>query len=370
MSAAAPGGGGGAMPRAAHAEIDLGALRHNLARVREAAPRSRILAAVKADAYGHGLLTVAEALQGVDGYAVASVGEGLLLREAGLPGVILALQGFADAEELGLAAERDIELTVHAEHQLALLERSPPPRAVGVWLKIDTGMHRLGFAPQEVAGVHRRLRAMPAVRGTPRLMTHLARADEPRSEATARQVAVFDACAQGLAGEQSIANSAGVLAWPQTHRHWVRPGIMLYGASPFVNGDALAEGLRPVMTLKAPLVAVRRLRRGDAVGYGGSYVCPEDMPVGVAAIGYGDGYPRQAGEGAPVLVNGRRTRLLGRVCMDVVTVDLRGIEARVGDEVVLWGEGLPADEVARAAGTISYELFCRVGGRVAVRLRG
>lgn len=359
---------GGGPPRAAHAQIDLAALRHNFARVREAAPGARVLAAVKSNAYGHGLLTVAKALHEADGLAVACVEEALMLREAGVHASLMALQGVRNREELELAASLDVQLSVHAPHQLELLAGPPLGRPVGVWLKIDTGMHRLGVEPEEARGWYRRLLELPNVAGSPRLMTHLARADERDSDFTNRQMALFEASVSGLEAERSIANSAGILGWPATHGDWVRPGLMLYGGNPFVEGDAASLDLLPVMTLRAPLIAVKRVRQGEPVGYGGDFICPRDMTVGVAAIGYGDGYPRHAGTGTPALVNGRRSRLLGRVSMDMVALDLEGIEAGVGDEVILWGRGLPVEEVAAAAGTLAYELLCHVGGRVAVEL--
>ncbi len=356
--------------RAARVRIDRQALRHNLARVREAAPNSRVIAAVKADAYGHGLVTVAETLDQADGFAVARLEEGIALREAGIDRPIVVLQGVDTAQELAAAVAHDLQLCIHQEHQLALLELSPPGRPLDLWIKIDTGMHRLGFAPERARAVFEALNGASFLRAAPRLMTHLACADERDGERTAEQVGLFDTAVAGLDAEQSIANSAGVLAWPETHRDWVRPGIMLYGGTPFINGNAAQDGLEPVMTLTAPLFAINHIRRGEAVGYGATWVCPEDMNVGVAAIGYGDGYPRHASNGAPALVNGQRSRVIGRVSMDMVTLDLRGIDARVGDEVVLWGKGLPIEEVAAAAGTISYELMCGVGSRVRARVEG
>jgi alanine racemase len=356
--------------RAACATIDRRALCHNLARVREAAPGSRVIAAVKADGYGHGLLTVAETLDQADGFAVARSEEGIALREAGIDRPVVVLQGVDDAKELAAAVAHDLQLCIHQEHQLALLELSPPSRPLDLWIKIDTGMHRLGFAPERGRAVFEALSGASFLRAAPRLMTHLACADERDGSRTHEQVRLFDAAVAGLEAEQSIANSAGVLAWPETHRDWVRPGIMLYGGSPFINGNAIQDGLEPVMTLTAPLFAINHIHRGEAVGYGATWVCPEDMPVGVAAIGYGDGYPRHASNGAPALVNGQRTRVIGRVSMDMVTLDLRGIDAHVGDEVVLWGKGLPIEEVAAAAGTISYELMCGVGSRVRARVEG
>ncbi len=346
------------MRRAARALIDLSALRHNLARARACAPRARVVAVIKADAYGHGALAAARVLAGADTLAVAHLGEALALREAGIRTPVLVLQGVRGPIELAEAAARGLAVVVHHEAQLQALEASRAP--LRVWLKVDSGMHRLGFAPGELPGIHSRLRAVQGA--APVLMTHLACADDRADPATARQLARFDRAVDGLAGTHSIANSAGVLGHPESHRDWVRPGIMLYGVSPFVGGSGEREGLRAVMSLRAPLIAIRRLRAGDRVGYGGDYVCPEDMPVGVVAIGYGDGYPRHAPSGTPVRVAGTRAALVGRVSMDMITVDLRGVpHPCVGDEVILWGPGLAVEEVAERAGTIAYELLCNAG---------
>ncbi|MEJ2481241.1 MAG: alanine racemase [Acidihalobacter sp.] len=351
------------MKRQALARIDLGALRHNLRRVRSCAPDSRVMAVIKAEAYGHGMLPVAQALSDADAFAVSCVEEAQALREAGFAQRIVCLQGVQGSDELMQAARHDIEFTVHQESHLQLLEDSSLPRPVTPWLKIDTGMHRLGFRPERAAELHARLAAMTQVRGPVPVMTHLACADDREDDTTALQVERFDQAITGLDTELSIANSAGVLGWPDTLRDWVRPGIMLYGSSPFLGGRAADDGLRPVMTLSAPLIAVRRLRAGEPIGYGATWACPEDMPVGIAAIGYGDGYPRHAPSGTPVSVNGQRTRLVGRVSMDMVALDLRGIEARVGEPVELWGNQVSVDEVAAHAGTISYQLLCGVAGR-------
>lgn len=349
------------MERAARAVVNLDALRHNLQRVREAAPGSRIVAALKANAYGHGLIPVARALHSADMLAVAFVEEALSLREAGIETPVLALQGVASSEQLRLAAAHNIQICLQWEHQLCLLEHTRLKRPVSVWLKIDTGMHRLGIAPSRVPQVYAGLRACASVQGLPRLMTHLARADERHSDMTRQQIQCFDEAVSGLDGEQSIANSAGILGWLESRRDWVRPGIMLYGASPFEDSLGVEEGLRAVMSLQAPLLGIKQLKQGDAVGYGATWVCPQDMPVGYIAIGYGDGYPRHAPQGTPVLVSGRCAPLVGRVSMDVIAVDLRGIQARVGEPVLLWGEGLAVERVARSADTISYELLCAVG---------
>ncbi len=353
------------MSRAARALIDCDALQHNLEQVRIAAPGSRVLAVIKANGYGHGIVPVARALAGADAFGVACVEEAAELREAGIDAPLVLLEGVFDAGELAYAAGHDLQIVVHSAEQLVLLEAASPARPLTVWLKVDSGMHRLGFAPEHVAGAWARLQACPAVARGVRLMTHLARADRRDTAAIHPQLDVFAEAVSELEGERSIANSGAILACPASHQQWVRPGIMLYGASPFVDGDPFADNLRPAMTLTTRLIAVNRFRRGDAVGYGGAWTCPEDMPVGVAAIGYGDGYPRHAETGTPVLVNARRVPLIGRVSMDMICLDLRGQpEAKAGDPVVLWGDGLPVDEIARHAGTIPYELLCRVTPRV------
>jgi alanine racemase len=275
------------------------------------------------------------------------------------------LEGFLEASELPLISQHGLAVVVHHVSQLEILEQSTLANPLSAWLKVDSGMHRLGFAPHRVKAVWARLNACSNVAGPIRLMTHLANADDRQDSQTLRQVECFTKAVHGLEGERSIANSAAILAWPHTHADWVRPGLMLYGISPFSSGSSEREGLTPVMTLRSKLIAINSLSKGDAVGYGASWVCPENMRVGVAAIGYGDGYPRHATPGTPVLVNGRRVPLAGRVSMDMICLDLRAQpEAQVGDPVVLWGESLPVGEVAHHAGTISYELLCGVARRV------
>ncbi len=365
------------MTRGARAVIDIAALRHNLSRVRAAAPNSRVLAVIKADAYGHGLLRVAAALAGaVDGFGVARIDEALVLRRAGITRPVLLLEGIHAPEQLAEVRAHDLEIVVHHPVQLDWLEAAPRGEPVSVWLKIDTGMHRLGFAPGQAAPAYARLCACPAVVAPPRLMSHLACADERDDPRNAAQLALFAESVRDLAGERSLAQSAGLLGWPMAQGDWVRPGIMLYGVSPFTGTVAAEFDLRPVMTLGSTLIAINRFRKGNAIGYGASWVCPEDMPVGVAAIGYGDGYPRHAPAGTPVLVNGRRAALVGRVSMDMICIDLREQpEAGVGDPVVVWGETsegmrLPVETIAEQAGTIGYELLCGVTSRVAFSTRG
>jgi alanine racemase len=351
--------------RAPKVAIDLGALRHNFRRVREIAPRSRIMAVVKADAYGHGLLRVAQALPDADAFAVSCVTEGVALREAGVRQAIVALHGFRDSHELKLASIHEIDLTLHQQHQLRMLGETELPKPLRIWIKLDTGMHRLGFAPALAGEILASLQGLKQVRGTSGMMTHLACADEPGSTATREQLKSFDDSLTSLAAEQSIANSAGILAWADSHRDWVRPGLMLYGCSPFPGRCGEQEGLRPVMSLKAPVVAVSHRRKGEPIGYGGGWRCPADLWIAAVAVGYGDGYPRHAVSGTPVLINGRRCAIAGRVSMDLLTVDLGQTPgASPGDEAMLWGSDLPVETIADRASTICYELLCVVGAKV------
>ncbi|AWN17661.1 alanine racemase [Salinisphaera sp. LB1] len=349
------------------ATIDRAALAHNLERVRALAPGCEVYAAVKADGYGHGAATVANALAAADGFAVSSLDEAMQLRWSGITQPIMTLSQPLDVDACALAAAHDVRPVVFDRTHLAALADYVGP-VLSVWIKLDSGMHRLGFAPGEAAAVAAHLREMRHVHCVGWL-THLGCADDPSNPMTERQLAAF---ARGTAehdGQRSIANSAGVLAWPAAHADVVRPGIMLYGSSPMVDATAADHDLRPAMHLTAPIISRRRVVAGEPIGYGATWRAPEDMDVGVIGIGYGDGYPRHAPSGTPVLVRGVRAALVGRVSMDMITVDLRAVpEAGVGDRVTLWGPGLPADEVAAAAGTIAYELFCRLTARVSVEI--
>ena len=352
------------MSRPTIATIHIGALRHNLARMRALAPHSRVLAVVKADGYGHGLERVAHALEGADAFGVAALSDAERLRAAGLSQRIVLLSGFDEPSDLAQLRRLGVDTVVHHDEQLRMLEadRGTPLR---VWLKLDTGMHRLGFAPQRARQLHARLRALPNVEQQIVLMSHFARSDEFDCDATVNQIDRFEAATLDLDGPRSLCNSAGVLGWPRAHGDWVRPGGALYGLSSVAGKSGLDLGLEPAMTLSTRLIAINRVARGEPVGYGGAYACPEDMEVGIAAIGYGDGYPRHAGSGTVVLANGARAPIVGRVSMDLLAIDLRGLpSARVGDPVTLWGQGLPVEEVAAAAGTIGYELACGITRRV------
>jgi alanine racemase len=358
------------MARPTSATIHTDALRHNLSQVRALAPRSRVMAVVKADGYGHGLERVARALQGADAFGVAALSDAERLRAAGLSQPIVLLSGFDAHDDLPQLRRLNVETVVHHATQLAMLEQAPDGAPIRCWLKVDSGMHRLGFAPETVRDAHARLRAMAAVDDDIVLMNHFASSDEFEGSGgggaqTRAQLRVFAEATAGLEGARSLANSAAVLGWPDAHAEWVRPGGALYGIS-VVDGTTGADfALRPAMTLGTRLIAVNRVRKGERIGYSATWTCPEDMPVGVAAIGYGDGYPRHVPSGTPVLLNGLPAPIVGRVSMDLMTLDLRAQpDAKPGDPVQVWGDGLPVETIAAAAGTIGYELVCSITRRV------
>jgi len=350
------------------AHVRLEALRRNLQAVRRAAPAAQVLAVVKANAYGHGLVPVARALEQCDGLGVARLGEALALREAGLSTPIVVLEGAFRVDELDAAAAHRLDIVVHAEWQIEMLEARHAGERIRVWVKVDTGMNRLGLRVEETAAALDRLSRCRIVAEAPRLMTHLATADELDDPMTRMQVECFLALGRDFGHlERSVANSAGVLAWPETHLEWVRPGIMLYGISPLPDRDAISLGLEPAMSLETSVIALRAVRAGEGVGYGATWRASADARIAIAAIGYGDGYPRHLPSGAPVLVRGIEAGIAGRVSMDMIAIDVSHIPAaRVGDTVELWGRGLPVERVAAAAGTISYELVCGISQRVSV----
>ena len=352
------------MSRNTIARIDLAAIGHNLNCVRQLAPNSRVVCVVKADGYGHGLAKVSSALTDAEVLAVATVDEGRRCRDSGWMGRLLLLEGPANAAEFAEMVDLDAEMVVHHETQLQLLRRRKHEIRHPLWLKIDTGMHRLGFAPDQARTVFSELENLRGASPTV-LMSHFACADEPGNPMTCEQIRVFDNAIKGISGPVSLANSAALLNFPQSHRDLVRPGIMLYGVSPASGSPASALGLRPAMTLQCDLIAINQCKKGDTIGYSAAYRCPEDMSIGVAAIGYGDGYPRQARNGTPVLVRSGRASMVGHVSMDMITIDLRGHQnARVGDTVTLWGPGLPVEEVATWCNAIPYQLICGVTARV------
>ena len=345
------------------ARIDTAALAHNLGVARRHAGGARILAVIKANAYGHGLARVAHALRAADGFAVLTLDEAAALRAQGYTHPIVLLEGWFHIDELPEIARLRLRPVIHREDQVDALLRARLDNRIDLLLKLDTGMHRLGLPPQRLAAVLERLRGAPQVGGIT-LMTHFACADEPQV-GVADQLARFRDATRGLDLPVTLANSAALLRYPETVGDWVRPGILLYGASPFADQTGEALGLLPVMTLQSALIAVQTVRKGEGVGYGAAFVAPRDMRIGVAACGYADGYPRHAGTGTPILVAGRLTRTLGRVSMDMLAVDLSEAPgAHVGSPVTLWGQGLPVERVAAAAGTIAYELLTGVAARV------
>lgn len=355
------------MPRPIVASISIPAMQHNLRVAKLKSSGAHTWAVVKANAYGHGLARGMRAFAEADGVALVEVDGAVRLREMGWTKPILLLEGFFHVEDLPAVAAHDIQVTVHCTEQMEMLARAKLKTPVAVHLKMNTGMNRLGFLPRDYRAVYARLHALPLVRSIT-LMMHFANADDPSNPRLPmeEQLRRFIEATKGLEGERSLANSAAVLSHPEAVADWIRPGIMLYGGTP---GGKTAEefGLLPAMTLTSEIIGIQHIQAGDAVGYGSCFVADRSMTIGVVACGYADGYPRHAPNGTPVLVDGQRTRLAGRVSMDMITVDLTNIpSARVGSKVTLWGKGLPIDEVAGAAGTIGYELMCALAQRVSI----
>jgi alanine racemase len=356
------------MPRPIRVRFDSSALAHNLETARRRAPHSKIWAVIKANAYGHGLLRAAEALRAAGGYALLDLNDAARLREAGFAHPVLLLEGIFEPRDLDAVEAMHLSPVLHTAEQIAMLEAASLKRPIDIYLKCNSGMSRLGFTGAAMGAAYTRVKALKQVKSIT-LMTHFADADGPTG--VAGQLSAFDAAIAGLAGARSLANSAATLRYPETHGDWVRPGIMLYGGSPFPEESAASLGLRPAMTLSSELISVQSLKAGEGVGYGFIYHTERDMRVGVVACGYADGYPRHApggnAQGTPILVDGVRCRTVGRVAMDMLYVDLTPVpQARIGSKVTLWGDGLAADEVATAAGTVSYELFCALAARVPV----
>jgi alanine racemase len=352
------------MPRPIFAHINQDALAHNL-HIARRHTAARVMAVIKADGYGHGLLRVAEALAAADGFALLDIEDAIQLREAGFRQTILLLEGFFSAEDLPLLAAYRLTTVIHSPWQIACLDAYPERGSLDVWVKVNTGMNRLGWMPSQVGEAMSLLRQHAAVRDIT-LMNHFAHADEPRG--IAEQFALFNQVAAPYPVARSLANSAALLRHPPTHGDWVRAGIMLYGASPFAHTTAEQLGLTPAMTLTSRIISVQTLRTGDEVGYSAIFKADQSMRIGIVACGYADGYPRHASNGTPVLVEGQLTRTIGRVSMDMLYVDLSAIpHAQVGSLVTLWGKGMPIENVARAAGTISYELMCALTKRVPIK---
>ncbi|HLQ13870.1 MAG TPA: alanine racemase [Steroidobacteraceae bacterium] len=357
------------MIRLIRARIDTHALRSNLAVIRAAAPRSRVLAVIKANAYGHGLVPVALALSTVDAFAVARIEEAGALRTAGITQPIVLLEGILNAGQLAEAAHLQLELVIHDPMHIALLEQYRGSQRLALWLKVDTGMNRLGVRPSQFQESWDRLQALEPAPLALRVLTHLACADERGSPVTAEQLARLAPLVRGRGAEVSIANSAAILAHPATHADWVRPGLALYGVSPFAGEIGRSLGLVPAMTLESTIIAVRTVERGDCVGYGATWRAARPSRIAILAGGYGDGLLRSLPNGAPVLLKGGRAPLAGRVSMDMIAVDVTELPlVAPGERAELWGGGLPVEEVAEAAGTIPYELLCGVNQRVSIEL--
>ena len=357
------------MSQAARALIDTEALRRNLKTVRQLAPNRKVMAVIKANAYGHGMITVGRALSGADALAVARVDEAMQLREAGLGQTVVILEGIFDIDQLGLAARHGFELVIHDKTQLDFLRNWTTPDTFTVWLKIDTGMSRLGFRCEDFSDVYSQIQDMKSVRQPVRLMTHLSDADDLDNKKNAEQIERFDNLTNELPGEKSVANSAAAIGWPDSWYDWIRPGIALFGASPYPGRVGYEHGLIPVMSLHSTVIAIRNVAKGESVGYGSRWTATENKRLGVVAIGYGDGYPWHLPDGTPVLINGKRLPLVGRVSMDMITIDLtKHPDMGVGDSVQLWGPDLPVEEIAGLADTIPYDLLCGVTQRVSVEI--
>jgi len=353
------------MKRAAFARINLTHLAQNFAVIRKFAHQSKIMAVVKADAYGHGVLQVCNGLTDADAFAVTYINEALELRANGINKPILALQGFNSGEDLKYAIDHDLQVVIHHAEQLNILRTLKQRKTLNVFLKMDTGMHRLGFEYDVFQETLAELKSLLTPDSKIHIMTHLACADESDNQMTPQQLVMFDQFVDGQSYQQSIANSAGVIAWPNSHRTWVRPGLALYGINPVqASTESPSITLHPVMSVHAPLISIKTCKKGEKIGYGGDFCCPNDMQVGIIAIGYADGYPRHLKTMPCVGIGGRKAPLVGRVSMDMVAVDLTGIDAGVGQLAELWGEGISVEDVAGHAETISYELLCAAGNSV------
>lgn len=405
------------MGRALKATINTAALKHNLDCVKQKASASKVLAMVKANGYGHGIVNVAKTLAHADALGVACIEEAIKLREAGIQNRIVLIEGFFHADEFGSIIRLQLEPVIHHKTQLdALLEFEKRWQSLyadvnantntntnisnstsnsssnsinananvdvkthvktagniatplKIWIKVDTGMHRLGFPIEEFEAVYKTLKNLKSL-DIQAVITHFASADEEANPKTKEQIASFRKTVKHISEAKSLANSAGIWQWPESHADWVRPGIVLYGVSPFANQTGVDLGLIPAMTLSTELIAVQWVKKGEKVGYGGIYTCEQDMPIGVVAVGYADGYPRLAPCNTPLLLNGKRVPLVGRVSMDMLTVDLRSQpHAEVGDTIELWGANLPVEEVAGAIGTLGYELLTSLSNRVPIFL--
>ena len=359
------------IPAVAHIELNISALRHNACRARELAPKAKLMAVIKANAYGHGLILVANHLaEYVDAFAVARIDEALRLREANVQQRILVLQGFSSLDELKLMQCYQLESVIYTEQQVDILEIANLPGVMTIWLKIDTGMNRLGFPPEQFAAVLQRIKQCSSVHTEISFMTHFANADDLQDNKTTQQLQLFNETTKNHSGAKTSANSAAIIAWPETCQDWVRTGLMLYGVSPMLQQTAQQQELAPVMSLYARIIAIKQLKTGETVGYGATWVADRNTLLAVVSIGYGDGYPRHAKQGTPVLINNQRLPLVGRVSMDMITVDItEHTDIKIGDQVLLWGNGLPIEEIAASADTIPYTLLCGITQRVKIVIK-
>lgn len=353
------------MPRPIRATISRAALAHNLTVAKRHAGRAKVWAVTKANAYGHGIERAARAFEAADGFAVLDFAEAERLRHAGVKKPVLMLEGFFEPADIELLSRHALTPVIHSAEQVKMLAGARLAHGLDLYLKVNSGMNRLGFAAAELGAAYKALRTHPKVRRIT-FMTHFADADG--ASGVAAQLASFEALTQPFDVQaRCIANSAALIRFPEARADWVRPGIMLYGGSPFADLSAEELGLKPAMTLTSQIIGIQKLERGERIGYGFAYEATGPMTVAIVACGYADGYPRHAPTGTPVLVNGKRARLVGRVSMDMISVDVSDLrDARIGIPVTLWGEGLPADEVGAAAGTLSYELFTKLTARVPV----
>jgi len=347
------------------ATINLNALRHNLSVVRAHAPTARIFSVIKANAYGHGLLRVAHALRASEGFALLDIHEAIWLRACGFQQTLLLLEGFFHPEEIDLFSRHELSPVIHSEMQLQWLENAKLQKPLSVFLKMNSGMNRLGFMPADFKNALARLERIPGVSEIT-LMTHFANADE--AEGIAQQWECFQKYTEQTNRPKTVGNSATILRFPFAHVDWVRPGIMLYGSSPFAHKSASDLNLQPAMTLQSELISIQSIKAGESVGYGGNFTATKNMRIGVVACGYADGYPRHAGTGTPIAVDGICTQVVGRISMDMITVDLAPVSnAQIGSKVELWGNQISIDEVAYSAKTVGYELMCAIATRVPIK---
>ena len=354
------------MSRPTRAIINLEALRHNYGVAQDLSGKGRLMPIVKANAYGHGAISIARALEPLaPALGVACIEEAMELRESGIESPILLLEGFFSDDELPLAAALNFWIMVQSDYHLSALERASLSAPLNCWLKIDTGMHRLGFDPRDCQSLYQRLKDCPQVADTIVLATHFASADDLDKDYTREQIRLFDESTAGIDAPRSLANSPGLLAWPEARADWNRPGVMLYGQSPFSQAQPEAAKLQPVMTFRSEVMAVREIASGESVGYANAWTAQRPSRIATVPVGYGDGYPRHAESSTPVLIGGQRAQLVGRVSMDMITVDITDMPSvTIGDEVILWGEQLSANEVAKHAETIGYEIMTRLHTRV------